>query len=118
MDENRLNRLESAIEVVRTTLHSIDKTLVIQAGQLRDHMKRTELNEQALETLKKAVHQDLAPIKRHVAGVNYLLKAVGVLAIICSAAFSCLKAYDYLVQRSHHGDKTHVSPQKGPSGRQ
>lgn len=105
-------KIEANIDHMRDTLHSIDKTLSFQAQSLKEHMRRTRINEKALTTFRQVVEADLAPVKRHVAGMNYLLKAVGVGTLVVSAMFSALKAYDYLTSRTHHGAKSHVSAEK------
>lgn len=112
MNEPRLSRIETAIDEVRTTLHAVDKNLVQQAALLREQMKRAKVNEMTLSTFKRIVDKDLEPIKKHVAGVNYLIKAIGVAAILFSAAFSILKAYDYVISRPNQGEKPNVPAEK------
>lgn len=115
MDEPRLSRIEKAIDDVRQTMHGIDKTLIQQAALIREQMKRAKLTEVTLTTFKKIVDKDLEPIKRHIAGVNYVIKIIAGLAILCSAAFSALKAYDYFTARASQGEKANVSPEKPKS---
>jgi len=43
--DKRLDKVEEKIDVLTDTLQSIDKTLAVQAAQLTEHIRRTELLE-------------------------------------------------------------------------
>ncbi len=99
MDDDRLKRIEQNGEWMRERLHSIDKTLIIQGANLKEHMRRTRLNEKALTLYQKDIANEIRPVKRHVEGMNYMLKAVGVLALCLTVAFTAMKSYEWLTDK-------------------
>ena len=56
-------------------------------SDLRFHIKRTELNEENLELLRK----DFAPLKTHVAVVGALVKGLGVVGTLVGIAVGVAK---------------------------
>lgn len=71
MDSKRLERIEEKIDETNEKLSSIDKTLVAQHASLNEHMRRTELLEDAMK-----------PITIHVAMVNGVVKFLKFLAAL------------------------------------
>ena len=71
MDEIRFTRLEEKIDKVVESVANIDKTLAVNTSSLQEHIRRTELLEDAVE-----------PIKKHVAAVDGVLKFIGVAGVI------------------------------------
>lgn len=70
--KERIDRLEDKIDKVSEVLVCIDKTLVKQEENLKEHMRRTNLLEQALE-----------PVENHVSNVTFLFKFfTGCIAIL------------------------------------
>jgi hypothetical protein len=62
-----------------TRLDNIEKVLILQEANLREHIRRTEL----LEEEQKAIRQkDLEPIKKHVAMMQGAGKFVGLVSIV------------------------------------
>ncbi len=71
MDDRKLDRIESKIDKLTDRIGSIDVTLASQHESLKEHIRRTEL----LET-------DVAPIKRHVAMIQGVLKFIMLLSVL------------------------------------
>lgn len=102
MDEKRLERIEMNLVEHLGMLHNIDKTLIRQEGTLKEHMRRTRAAEESVAILKEEIQTTrsdletkIRPIQRHVDGINYILAAVGVLSLLCSAAFGAIKLYEW-----------------------
>lgn len=53
-------------------LHSIDKTLAVNTAHLAEHMRRSQLNEEAVAVLA----EQIKPIQIHVANMQFLATAV------------------------------------------
>jgi hypothetical protein len=79
-------RILDKLEQMDQRLDNIDITLVRQEGQLAEHMRRSLLNEEAVQLLKTQIE----PVKDHVKSVNAVLKFAGGIAI-CLAAFESIK---------------------------
>lgn len=54
-------------------LDDIDKTLVRQHEQLKEHIKRTNINEQNLAMIR----DEIKPVQRHVIIVEWVMKLLG-----------------------------------------
>lgn len=78
----RLTRIEKLIEEstkeTSEKLHAIDKTLVKQEENLKEHMRRTELAEKRLDSIEN----DLRPIKKHIVRLDGVAKFLGFIALI------------------------------------
>lgn len=81
-DEKLLDKVADKIEKLDERLDSIDKTLVKQEANLKEHMRRTELLE-----------EDLRPIRRHVNMLEGSLKFLGVVLIVLSIISVFMKIY-------------------------
>ena len=78
MDDKRLERLENKIDKIHDSVASIDKTLLGQAVELKEHIRRTAAAEARVEQVSK----DLEPIKTHVAAMGGVAKALGIAATV------------------------------------
>lgn len=106
--EQRLEKIEKRLEQMGNTLHEIDKTLLRQEGEIKEHIRRTTVSERRQTLLEKQLQREIGPIKRHVEGVNYLLKAVGVLSLCVSFAYTAIKLKEALSQERPSGDKSNA----------
>lgn len=80
MDE-RTSRIENKIEKIEEHLNNIKVTLTSQHSVLQEHIRRTELNEAAINN----IHEDFKPIKTHVEFIRGLGKfTVAVFAVSSS----------------------------------
>jgi hypothetical protein len=75
------------LEKIDEKLHIMDKTLVKQEENLKQHMYRTTLAEKRLEHIEN----DLKPVKKHIARVDGVLKFLGIAAIVISIVSGILK---------------------------
>lgn len=82
-------RLERKLGAVEDRLLSIDKTLVKQEENLKEHMRRTELAEKSIER----VDHDLKPIKKHVAMLQGTVKLISIVSTIVVLIGAILKIY-------------------------
>lgn len=71
-------------------LGKIEERLGSYNSQLEIHIRRTELAEESIKQNEEAIDERLKPIERHVAGVNTLLKAAGVVGTIIGLVISYL----------------------------
>ena len=73
-------------------LDAIDKTLIKQELNLREHMKRTD----ALETLISTLESEFRPVQRHVIMVDGVVKFLGLLAVVMSIVGGILKVFNII----------------------
>lgn len=68
--------MQERLDSIDEKLHNIDKTLAVNTAQLAEHMRRSQLNEEAIQLLS----QQLKPIQIHVANMQFLATAVAWIA--------------------------------------
>ncbi len=68
-----IDKIFTKVEKIDSRLDSIDKTLVKQHENLKEHMRRTELLEKQQE---KLIHEELVPVKAHIEQVKGISKFV------------------------------------------
>lgn len=73
MENDRGIRIEAKLDKIEERISSIDSTLAAQHESLKDHMRRTELLEIAIE-----------PLKKDSAMVHGALKFLGAIAVAAS----------------------------------
>lgn len=76
-NKTQLDRIEAKVDRLDTRVDKIDTTLAAQHVSLKEHMRRTALNERAIEILAK----DMKPVQKHVAMVGGMLKVLGLIGI-------------------------------------
>lgn len=93
---DKLNKIEDKLDrkfdAVESRIDSIDKTLVKQEENLKEHMRRTDLAEKAIER----VDSDLKPIKKHVDMLQGVVKFVTLIGVIVGIIGGVLKIYGIL----------------------
>ena len=77
---------------IREAIQSIDRTLAVQAQQLTEHMRRTELAEKAIAQ----VNTDIQPIRRHVHHMEGALKFLGLLSVVVAIIAGVWKVFTTL----------------------
>lgn len=78
MDQkNNFEFLYHKIDTLDMKLDAIDKTLLKQELNLREHMKRSD----QLEILIGSVNVDMKPLQKHVAMVEGGLKLIGIVSL-------------------------------------
>lgn len=89
-----IDRIEKKVDKLDDKLDSIDKTLVKQEINLKQHMRRTEIQEESLEILKGYMHDEVEPIKDHIKRVNTIIKftlaVVSIFSAISALVFKLL----------------------------
>lgn len=75
-------RMLDKIDKLDERLDNIDKTLVRQEANLKEHMRRTEQNEIMIQEMI----EQIKPIETHVAMVNGVLKFIGFLSLLLGVA--------------------------------
>jgi hypothetical protein len=76
--EVKIDKIDNKIDVIDEKINTINITLASQHEVLLDHTRRSLANEKAVEYLK----QELKPVFKHVAIVNFIGKIIG---LFCSA---------------------------------
>ena len=87
--EEKLIKIEEKLDKIEERLGSMDVTLAKQEINLQEHMRRSLANEQAVEILAN----EFKPVQTHVATMNNIFKAVGVLATFLSFVGAVIKAF-------------------------
>lgn len=64
------DRIHDKLDTVSEQINNIDKTLIRQEEHLKEHMRRSLANEQAIEILKN----EFKPVHQHVFFVNTVVK--------------------------------------------
>jgi chromosome segregation ATPase len=70
--------METKLDKINERLSSIDTHLAVYNEQLREHIRRSQLNEEAVTLLKN----EMQPLRRHVDYVNFVFKALLFLASV------------------------------------
>lgn len=90
-----LTRVITQLDKLDDKLESVDKTLVKQEENLREHMRRTEILERQHEGIQSEMHNELEPIKAHVQQVKGVSKFLAAAIPIIAAAAGAI--YKYLM---------------------
>jgi uncharacterized membrane protein (DUF106 family) len=90
--KNKLVRIEEKMDEFNEKLHSIDKTLERNTVSLEEHMRRSALNEEAIELLK----EEFKPVQKHVTQVHAILQFFGFLGILASIVAGIVKFLEFI----------------------
>ena len=82
-------KLEEKLDKIDGRLSSIDVTLAKQEVNLQEHMRRTQLNEQAIEKIT----ENLVPINKHVGHVEGAFKVLGMIATAAGVIVGIAKIF-------------------------
>jgi len=85
--EETVNKLENKLDLLDARLDKITIILAKQEQNLKLHMRRSELNEEAVKILK----DEVKPIQEHVLKINFLMKIFGVIGGILGAAYAAIQ---------------------------
>ena len=83
-------KFEKKLDRIAEDVAKINITLVGQHHTLKEHMRHSTLNEEAINIIK----EELVPIQNHVNGLNYVLKVCGVLALVITLISGIVKFKD------------------------
>ena len=87
MEDKMMDLIISKLTELDLRLDKMSIIMARQNAQLAEHMKRSELNEQALDVLKGEVK----PIQEHVLKINFLMKILAVIGGIIGAVYTVLQ---------------------------
>lgn len=102
-------RMEQKLDTLLNGYHGIDKTLLLQSQQLKEHMRRTRVAEKTLQRFEERFDTELAPLRQHVQGMGYILKAFGVVSLLFTVALGAMKTYEFFSIKPTKGEKTNAS---------
>jgi hypothetical protein len=74
-------------------LDNIEKVMIVQEQNLKEHMKRSHHLEEIVENEKGNIKSELEPIKRHISMVHGGLKALGFLTVLITGLAGILKLF-------------------------
>jgi hypothetical protein len=78
-----ITRFDSQYNELDKRLDNIEKVMIAQEINLRDHMKRSDTLEDIMEQIKE---NDLKPLQKHVHYVEGVFKFLGLVALIVGLA--------------------------------
>ena len=81
--KKELNDINTKLEEHTKILASVDKTLALQALQLEQHIKRTDLAEENIKILR----DEFRPVERHVEVMNAVTKILSVSGAVIGAVY-------------------------------
>lgn len=89
-DKELFNILLKNQEKAADEIAKINVTLVAQHHTLKEHMRRSLANEEAIEVLK----DELKPIQTHVTQVSGVLKFFGIISLVFGFVITAVKVKD------------------------
>lgn len=94
----RLSRIEQLLEKFKEDtddkLNDIEKVLILQESNLKQHMQRSEHLEKIVDKMEET---DLRPLRKHVAMIEGGMKLVGVIAILVGIAAGVAKVLSLII---------------------
>ena len=82
-----IKEIKEQLKEIVHTIGYVNTTLVRQEENLKHHIYRTDLAEEAIKEMRK----DIAPIKKHVAQIEGVLKLFGMVALFVGIAAGMVK---------------------------
>lgn len=89
---------QTILQIIQRDIGDIKVTAARQEENLKEHMRRTELAEEAIALARteasakaKALELELLPVKNHVIMVNGVFKFIGIVAVLLGIIISILK---------------------------
>lgn len=80
--EEQFKRLEDKLDKVSDRLSDIDKNVAVYNQQLILHIEGTIQNREQLDLFRKKMEADLAPVKKHIAMLEGILKFLGIVSLV------------------------------------
>jgi len=80
--------MNSGFEKINNKIGDSNVILAVQAEQLKEHIRRTNLLEETQEKFKEKLEVDLTPLKEHVQFVNNGLKILGAISAFLALALA------------------------------
>lgn len=92
--KEKLKGIEERLDEHTKILASVDKTLALQAQQLEQHMRRTDLAEENIKMLR----EEFKPVEGHVIFINKLSKLFTLTIASASALFAGIEVVKWLIK--------------------
>lgn len=89
----QIEKLEQKVDKILDKIASIDVTLVGQHMQLKEHLRRSQLNEENIELLR----EQFKPVEVHVSQVAGALKFLGIISILVGVAAGIIKILEFVI---------------------
>lgn len=89
----QVEKLELKVDKILEKIASIDVTLVGQHMQLKEHLRRSQLNEENMELLR----QQFKPVEIHVTQVTGALKFLGIISLLVGVAAGIIKILEFVI---------------------
>lgn len=80
--DDRFQRLDDKLDKVTDRLSDIDKNVAVYNEQLKLHIEGTVQNREQLHLFRQKLESDLAPVKKHIAMIEGVLKFLGVISLL------------------------------------
>lgn len=94
----RLTRIERLLEEFKRStddkLNDVEKVLIVQETNLKQHMQRSQHLESIVEKMEE---KDLKPLRHHVAMVEGAMKLIGVVAVLVGIFAGVVKILSFMV---------------------
>jgi enoyl-[acyl-carrier-protein] reductase (NADH) len=87
-----ITQLNNKIDKLDQQLKTMDERHIENSESLREHILRTEINEENIALLR----EEFKPVKKHVENVSFLLKSIGFLATVVGLTSGLLKLVSLL----------------------
>lgn len=84
--DDKFQRLEDKLDKVNDRLNDIDKNVAVYNEQLKIHIEGTVQNREQLHLFRQKFDSDFAPVKKHIAMVEGVLKFLGVISLLAGIA--------------------------------
>jgi len=90
--EEHISRFEGKLDQIHEQITLVNVTLAVQAEQLTNHIRRTEIAEKRLDEIESEVK----PIQKHVLHVEGAIKLLGIVATLLGIATAVAGLISYL----------------------
>jgi chromosome segregation ATPase len=88
---SKLDKIDAKLDKIDERLGSIDVTLAKQEVNLKEHMRRTHLNEVSIAKIK----DDIVPINKHINMLEGVLKFFGVISLLVGIVAAVVKVIEF-----------------------
>lgn len=88
-----LKVMDQKLTAMEQRLDSIDKSMVKNTHELAVHVKRTDVAESNTELLRQELRHEMQPVKRHIAYMEGVLKALGIAATLVAVTSGVISIF-------------------------
>lgn len=91
-DKEMFERIIKTQDIIAKDISDMKVTQGVQQEILKEHVRRSDLNEKAIDVLKN----ELRPIQKHVDGLNGILRFFGFVGILATIVGTILRLFRIL----------------------